>query len=356
MKDVLDDIQITRVSQSRLPSVDLSDVKFGSVFSDHMFVADFIDGKWQQPRIMPYGPISIEPGAKVFHYGQAVFEGMKAFKDKDGHIFLFRPDKNFHRMNKSAWRLGMPEIPEEYFMGGIQKLVELDKDWIPDGDEASLYIRPVYIAIDSQIAATPSRNYRFMIITSPARKYFSGDEVKVKFEQKYSRACPGGVGFAKAAGNYAAQFMPTAKANAEGYKQLIWTDSTTHEIVEESGAMNIFFRIGDEVVTPQLTDTILPGVTRDSLLTLGKDHGLNIGERKITVDELVDAAEKGELKEMFGAGTAVTVLPIQGFGHEDHYYELPKLDNPIAGILKQMLLDIQYNRAPDPYGWRVQVM
>ena len=355
MKDVLDDIHITKTSQSRLPSVDLSNLTFGSVFSDHMFIADYIDGEWQTPQIMPYGPISIEPGAKVFHYGQAVFEGMKAFKDKDGNIFLFRPDKNFERINRSAWRLAMPPIPEEYFMGGIKKLVELDKDWIPEGEGASLYIRPVYIAIDNQIAASPSKNYRFMIITSPAQSYFSG-EVKVKIEQKYSRACDGGVGFAKAAGNYAAQFMPTALANKEGYKQLIWTDSKTHELVEESGAMNVFFRIGDEICTAPLSDRILPGVTRDSLLQLGKDHGLNIRERKITVDELVEAAEKGELKEIFGAGTAVTVLPIKGFGYEDKYYEMPELENPVALVLKHMLLDIQYNRAPDPYGWRYQIL
>ena len=355
MKDVLDDIQITRTSQSRLPSVDLTDLKFGSVFSDHMFVADYIDGRWQRPRIMPYGPIPMEPGAKVFHYGQAVFEGMKAFKDAEGKIFLFRPDMNFKRLNKSAWRLAMPPVPEEYFMGGIKKLIELDKDWIPEGNGASLYIRPVYFAIDNQIAATPSRNYRFIIMTSPAQSYFSG-EVKVKIEQRYSRACKGGVGFAKAAGNYAAQFMPTVEANKEGYKQLIWTDSATHELVEESGAMNVFFRIGDEICTPELTDSILPGVTRDSLLKLGKDQGLNIRARKITVDELVEAAEKGELKEIFGAGTAVTVMPIVGFGYEDKYYPMPQLDNPVSEVLRQMLTDIQYNRAPDPYGWRYRVM
>ncbi len=355
MKDVLDDIRIIPVTESRLPSTDLSDVTFGSVFSDHMFIVDYIDGQWQQPEIRPYGPIPMEPGAKVFHYGQAVFEGMKAYKDEQGQIFLFRPEMNFKRINRSAIRLGMPEIPEEFFMGGIKKLIELDKDWIPEGEGSSLYIRPVYIAIENQIAASPSRDYRFMIITSPAQSYFSG-EVKVKIEKKYSRACSGGVGAAKAAGNYAAQFMPTEKARKEGYKQLIWTDSKTHELVEESGAMNIFFRIGDEICTSPLYDTILPGVTRDSLLTLGKDHGLNIKERKITVDELVRAAENGELKEIFGAGTAVVVLPIQGFGYEDKYYEMPKLENPVANVLKQILMDIQYNRAHDPYGWRVKVL
>ncbi|NPA42477.1 MAG: branched-chain amino acid aminotransferase [Chlorobi bacterium] len=355
MKDALDDLKITLVEESRLPQVDLLHLTFGTVFSDHMFIADYIDGRWQTPEIRPYGPIELYPGAKVFHYGQAVFEGMKAFKDEEGRVFLFRPDKNFERINRSAWRLAMPPIPEEFFMGGIKKLIELDKDWIPDGEGASLYIRPVYIAIDNQIAANASRNYRFMIMTSPAQKYFSG-EVKVKIEQHYSRACAGGVGFAKAAGNYAAQFMPTMEAAKEGYTQLIWTDSKTHQLVEESGAMNVFFRIGDEICTPELTDSILPGVTRDSLLTLGRDQGLNMVERKITVDELVDAAESGELKEIFGAGTAVTVLPIKGFGYKDKYYPMPELDNPIAGILKQMLLDIQYNRAPDPYGWRVRVL
>ncbi len=355
MKDVLDDLKIIKTSQSRLPQVDLSNLTFGSVFSDHMFVVDYIDGQWQEPRIMPYGPLPMEPGAKVFHYGQAVFEGMKAFKDEQGNVFLFRPEMNFERINRSAWRLAMPQIPEEFFMGGIKKLIELDKDWIPDGEGASLYIRPVYIATENQIAASVSRNYRFMIITSPAQSYFSG-EVKVKIEKRYTRACHGGVGSAKAAGNYAAQFMPTQQARKEGYKQLIWTDSKTHELIEESGAMNLFFRIGDEICTSPLYDTILPGVTRDSLLTLGRDHGLDIKERKITVTELVEAAEKGELKEIFGSGTAVTVLPIVGFGYEDKYYPTPQLDNPLWSVLKQMLMDIQYNRAPDPYGWRVKVL
>ncbi len=355
MKDVLDGIRITRTSRSRLPDTDFSDLKFGSVFSDHMFVADYMDGRWLAPEILPYGPLPMEPGAKVFHYGQAVFEGMKAFKDSEGNVFLFRPEKNFERINRSACRLAMPQIPEEYFMGGIKKLIELDKDWIPEGEGSSLYIRPVYIAIDNQIAASPSENYRFIIITSPAKSYFSG-EVKVKIERRYSRACDGGVGSAKAAGNYAAQFMPTEQARKEGYKQLIWTDSKTHELVEESGAMNIFFRIGDEVCTAPLSDRILPGVTRDSLIRLGRDHGLQINERPITVDELIEAAEKGFLKEIFGAGTAVTVLPIVGFGYEDRYYPVPTYDNNVWRTLRQMLMDIQYNRAPDPYGWRVRVL
>jgi branched-chain amino acid aminotransferase len=355
MKDVSDDIKIIKTSQSRLPGTDFTNLSFGSVFSDHMFIADYINGEWQQPEIRPYGPMQMEPGAKVFHYGQAIFEGMKAFKDAEGKVFLFRPEMNFKRMNRSAWRLAMPQIPESYFMGGIKKLIELDKDWIPEGDGASLYIRPVMIAIENQIAANPSRDYRFMIITSPAKSYFSGGDVKVKIEKTFSRACPGGMGSAKAAGNYAAQFLPTEQARKEGYKQLIWTDSITHELIEESGAMNLFFRIGDEIVTAPLTDRILPGVTRDSLLRLGRDHGLNMSERKITVTELIEAAANGKLLEIFGSGTAVTVLPIKGFGYEDKYYEMPEIDNPVADILKQMLLDIQYNRAPDPYGWRVRV-
>ena len=355
MKAIDDLFDIQTVRESKLQNTPLDNLTFGTVFSDHMLVADFIDGKWQKPKIMPYGPLPYEPSAKVFHYGQAIFEGLKAFRDKKGNIFLFRPDKNFERINNSAKRLAMPPIPKEYFIDGIKKLVELDQNWVPDKPESSLYIRPVYIAIDNEIAASPSRSYRFMIMTSPAQAYYKG-EVKVKIEERYSRSCPGGTGYAKAAGNYAAQFMPTEKAKQEGYKQVIWTDAKSHELVEESGTMNVFFRIGNKLLTAPASDLILPGVTRDSIIRLAKDNGMDVEVRPVKVEEIIEAAENGELKEIFGSGTAATVLPIIGLGYKDEYYPLPQPEDAYATKLKQMLMDIQYNRAPDPYGWRVPVV
>lgn len=347
-------IKITRIERSRLPQTDLSDIKFGTIFTDHMFVADFRDGKWQAPEIVPYGPMPMEPAAKVFHYGQAVFEGMKAYKDEHGDVFLFRPEMNLHRINRSAWRLAMPEIPEDYFMEGLKALVDIDRDWIPSEYGASLYLRPVYFAIDNEIAASVSQAYRFIIIASPAKSYYTG-EVKVKIEERFSRACNGGVGFAKAAGNYAAQFLATERAKKEGYKQIIWTDSKTHEFVEEAGTMNLFFRIGDTLITAPTSDRILHGVTRDSIIRLARYHKMPVEVRRLTVDEVMDAARADQLKEIFGSGTAATVLPIKGIGYREEYYELVPPENSYANLLKQMLMDIQYNRVPDPFGWRVKV-
>ncbi len=354
-REISELVDIQTVNESSFKPELLHDIRFGTVFTDHMLVADFKNGQWQKPKIMPYGPLAYEPSAKVFHYGQAIFEGMKAFKDNVGNVFLFRPRKNFERMNKSAERLAMPLIPEEYFMEGIKQLVALDRQWIPEGEGASLYIRPVYIATDNEIAASPSQSYRFMVILSPAQAYYRG-EVKVKFETRYSRACPGGTGYAKAAGNYAAQFMPTEKAKKEGYQQVIWTDAVTHELVEESGTMNVFFRINDTLLTAPVNDQILNGVTRDSIIQLAKDNRIPIEVRKITVDELVEAAKAGNLKEIFGSGTAATVLPIKGLGWKNEFYELQPPVDSYADRLKKMLMDIQYNRTADPYGWRVPVI
>ena len=348
---------IEKTTQSKLPEADFSNLVFGKRFSDHMLVADYENGKWQTPKIMPYQALSYEPSAKVFHYGQAVFEGMKAYKDQNGNIFLFRPEENFERMNNSAKRLGMPPIPKEYFIEGIKQLVKLDKDWIPTGQGESLYIRPVYIATENAVAASPSDSYRFMIMTSPAGKYYSGD-VKVKIEDRYSRACDGGVGYAKAAGNYAAQFYPTQLAKEEGFQQVIWTDAKEHKYMEEAGTMNIFFRIGDKLLTAPtipVSSRILPGVTRKSIIRLAQDNGIEVEVRPIEVKEVMDAAKNGELKEIFGAGTAATVLPIVGVKYKDFYTDLPKLEDSYAERFKKMLMDIQYNRAEDPYGWRVPV-
>ena len=351
------DIKLTieRRKESKLPQVDFSNLVFGKVFSDHMFLADNKNGKWLDPQIIPYQALPYEPSAKVFHYGQAVFEGMKSYKDKNGNVFLFRPEENFKRINNSAKRLGMPEIPKEYFMEGLKNLVKLDKDWIPTGEGESLYLRPVYIATENAVAASPSKDYRFMIIASPSGKYYSGD-VKVKIEDRYSRACDGGVGFAKAAGNYAAQFYPTELAKQEGFQQIIWTDSKEHKYLEEAGTMNMFFRIGDKLLTaPTTSSRILPGITRKSILELAEYYDIDYEVRPVEVAEIIDAAKNGELKEIFGAGTAATVLPIVGVKYKDFYTDLPKLNDSYANRFKKWIMDIQYNRADDPFGWRVEV-
>jgi len=355
--EVKNNFIIEKIQESRLPKADFSNLVFGRMFADHMLVADYVDGKWQTPKIMPYQALPYEPSSKVFHYGQAIFEGMKAYKDEQGNVFLFRPEDNYERMNNSAKRLGMPPIPKAYFVNGIKELVKLDKDWIPTGFGESLYIRPVYIATENAVAASPSNSYRFMIITSPAGKYYTG-KVKVKIEDKFSRACDGGVGYAKAAGNYAAQFYPTEKAKAEGYQQIIWTDAAEHKYLEEAGTMNIFFRIGDKLLTaptvPQST-RILPGVTRKSIIQLAKDKGIGIEVRPIEIKEVIEASKSGNLKEIFGAGTAATVLPIAGLKYKDYVADLPKIDKSYADYFYKTITDIQYNRVEDPYGWRVKV-
>lgn len=348
-------LKIERRKDSKLAETDFSNLVFGRVFSDHMFLADYENGNWLAPKIIPYQALPYEPSCKVFHYGQAVFEGMKAYKDKNGKVFLFRPEENWKRINNSAKRLGMPEIPKEYFMDGIKTLVDLDKEWIPTGEAESLYLRPVYIGIENAVAASPSMKYRFMIIASPAGKYYVGD-VKVKIEDRFSRACDGGVGFAKAAGNYAAQFYPTEMAKKEGFKQIIWTDSKEHKYLEEAGTMNMFFRIGDKLLTaPTDSSRILPGITRKSIIQLAQDNGVDIEVRPVEVAEVIEAAQTGNLKEIFGAGTAATILPIVGLKYKEFYSDLPRLDNSYANRFKKMLMDIQYNRVDDPYGWRVEV-
>ena len=347
-------IAINRIENSKIANVDFDNLPFGSVYSDHMFTCDFIDGKWQHAKIEPFAPIELLPSAKIFHYGQSIFEGMKAYKDADDNIMLFRPLDNWKRLNKSAERLMMPPIPEEIFMEGLQELLKVDSDWIPTKDGSSLYIRPFMFASGSGFHASPADAYKLVIATAPSGAYFAG-KVTVKIEEKYARAANGGVGFAKAGGNYAAQFYPTQLAIEKGYNQVIWTDDNTHEYIEEAGAMNIFVRINDTLITSPTSDRILDGVTRKSILEIAEDNGIKTEVRKISVKEVVEAAQTGALKEMFGAGTAAVISPISGFGYQDSDYELPKLDNPYASQLKKLITDIQTNKTEDPYGWRVFV-
>ncbi len=347
-------IDIQKISKSKISEVDFNNLPFGQVTSDHMFICDYKDGQWQQPKIIPYQNFSLDPSARIFHYGQSVFEGMKAYKDDKDKVWLFRPLENQKRINISSERLSMPAFPEDYFMDGLLALVKLEKDWIPQTEGSSLYIRPYIFATGTGFHASPADAYKFVIACSPSESYFSG-KVKVLIEEKYSRSANGGVGFAKAGGNYAGQFYPTQLAKAKGYQQVIWTDDNTHEYIEEAGAMNVFIRIGDTLITSPVSDRILDGITRKSVIDIAKDEKISVEIRKITVSELVEASKNGSLKEMFGAGTAAVISPINGFGYREKDYELPELENSYASRFKKRITDIQYNRAEDKFGWRYLV-
>ena len=347
-------IKLELTKNSKIESVDFNNLPFGSVYSDHMFVCDFKEGKWQNPTIKPFAPISLMPSAKIFHYGQSIFEGMKAYKDKNNNTLLFRPLDNCKRLNISAERMVIPQIPEDLFMNGLKKLLEVDNNWIPTNEGSSLYIRPFMFASGNGFHASPADEYKLIIATAPSGAYFAG-KVKVLIEEKYARAANGGVGFAKAGGNYAAQFYPTQLAVEKGYNQVIWTDDNTHEYIEEAGAMNIFIRINDTLITSPTSDRILDGITRKSIIQIAKDSGIDVEVRKISVSEVISAAQSGSLKEMFGAGTAAVISPIASFGYKEQDYELPELENSFALTLKKQITDIQTNKAEDPYGWRVKV-
>jgi branched-chain amino acid aminotransferase len=348
------EIDIVKASSSKIASVDFENLTFGNIFTDHMLICDFKDDAWQKPIIKPYEPFLIDPSAKVFHYGQAIFEGMKAYKDENDAIWLFRPDKNFKRFNKSAKRMAMPEVPENIFMEGLKAVVDLDREWVKKGLGNTLYLRPFMIATGHGVIAQPSNEYRFMIILSPAKSYYSG-EVKVIIAEHYSRAANGGIGAAKAAGNYSAQFYPTKLANEKGYQQIIWTDDATHTKLEEAGTMNVFFRINDTLYTAPTSERILDGVTRKSLIELAQRDGLNVEVRSVLVEELVNAAKDGSLKEIFGAGTAAVVSPIVAFAYQGTEYQLPKIENSFALQLKEDLTKIQYKLAEDTFGWTVKI-
>jgi len=347
-------ITIERAQSSKIAKVDFDNLAFGSTFSDHMLVCNYRNGSWETPKIIPYGPISLAPSAKIFHYGQSIFEGMKAYKDENDDVFLFRPLDNHKRFNISASRMSMPEISEDYFMEGLKTLLELEKAWIPQTEGSAMYIRPFMFASGEGFHASPADEYTFIICLAPSGPYFAG-QVKVLIEEKYSRSANGGVGYAKTGGNYAGQFHPTQLAKAKGYHQVIWTDDHKHENIEEAGAMNIFVRIGDTLITGPTSDRILDGITRKSVLEVAKSKGIRTEVRTITVTEVVAAAKDGSLKEMFGAGTAAVISPIAGFGYRDTDYELPEVDNSYAAMLKEHITDIQYNRAEDPFGWRVKI-
>jgi branched-chain amino acid aminotransferase len=347
-------VTIENIVNSKINKVDFTNLKFGHVFTDYMFECDYIDKSWVNPTIKPFGNLSISPASKVFHYGQAVFEGMKAYKDDQGKIWLFRPEENFKRINKSSKRLAIPEFPRDLFFEALEKMLLLDKEWIKSGIGNSLYIRPFVIATQTEVSASPSNEYKFLILFSPAQAYYAGD-VKVVIAEHYSRSADGGVGAAKAAGNYAAQFYPTNLAKEKGFQQIIWTDSKEHKYLEEAGTMNVFFRINDTLITAPTSDRILDGVTRKSLIALAKRDGIIVEERRISVDELKEASKNNSLKEIFGAGTAAVISPVSDFSHKNQVYHLPEIKESYARNFKSKLLNIQHNITEDSFGWRYPV-
>lgn len=344
-------ISITRVARSRVSEVDRADLPFGGVFTDHMAIVDYADGAWRNPRVVPFAPLELSPAAMVLHYGQAVFEGMKVFKNGDGHAVGFRLDAHVARLNRSCARLMMPEVPDELFREMLKAVVSVDTDWIPTAEGSSLYVRPFVIATDAALGVKPSKTYSFIIILSPSGPYYSAP-LKLKVEETYSRAAPGGVGSAKAAGNYAASLLPTAQAVSEGFDQVLWTDSATHTFVEESGTMNICFVIDGKLVTPAIGDTVLDSITRSSLVALAHDKGIPVDERRVRVDEVCDAIEKGTLTESFGVGTAVVVAPVASITYKGKTYTVPApTEQSISMKLKAELSAIRTGAASDPHGW-----
>ena len=348
-------MKINRVEKSRIDSVDFENLTFGKIFTDHMFISKYKNGEWSSGEIKPYENISISPSSRALHYGQAIFEGMKCFKSEQDELFLFRPEENFKRFNKSSIRLAIPEIHDDIFFNGLKELLKIDSEWVKKGIGNALYVRPFVFASEPSINASEANEYTFMIICSPSKSYYGDMEISVKIEEKYSRAAKGGVGYAKAAGNYAAAFYPTKLAIEQGFQQIIWTDSNNHNAIEEAGTMNLFFVIGDKLITSPTSDSILDGITRKSIIELAKFHNIDVLEREITIDEILKEHKSGNLKEIFGSGTAVVVLPIKSFGHRDQLYTLNSEKSSVSSFLKEKLNNIQYNISNEFKNWKFKI-
>lgn len=349
-------IPVQKTTKSKLQETDFSNLVFGKTISDHMFVADYKNGEWTDLRIEPYAALDLHPANAALHYGQSIFEGMKAYKNEKGEILIFRGDANAHRMNESATRMCMPEIPEEIFMEGLLQLLDLDRNWVPSGKGASLYIRPFMFATDNYIGVKPSDTYKFIIFTCPVGAYYS-KPVNVKVETEFTRATEGGTGAAKTAGNYAASLFPALQAQRAGYDQLLWTDGKSHSKIEESGTMNVMFDINGTLITaPTNTGTILKGITRDSVIQLAKDWGMPLEERFLTVSELQEALEKGTLREAFGTGTAATIAHIAKINVNGKDYILPeKNSDAFSNKVLNELDGIKYGDIADTRGWIVKI-
>jgi len=344
-------IPVTKTTNPRLPHFKIETLQFGKHFTDHMLMADYIDGEWKNIEIKPYASFEVDPASAVLHYGQTIFEGIKAYKNNKDEVVIFRPDQNFIRFNVSADRMQMPAVPEWLFMEGMKQLIALDKGWIPSLPDHSLYIRPFMIATDPFLGVRPSTTYKFMILLGPSGPYFSAP-MKIVIEEKYTRAAPGGVGYAKNGGNYGGSLYPVELAKKRGFDQILWTDAFEHKYVEEVGVMNVMFVIDGKVITPSLErGTVLKGVTRDSAITLLRDMGYVVEERNLSVDEIVEAHKKGLLQEVFGVGTAAVVSFIINLTYKDYSmdFDLDKLK--VAPALKQHLNDIRVGNVPDKHNW-----
>lgn len=349
------DFNITRVERSKLNDINLENIPFGKYFTDHMLEVDYEDGEWKTPEIKPYQPLLMEPSLAAIHYGQAIFEGVKAYKNAEGEAYIFRPQDNFHRFNISAERMQMPTIPEDIFMDGMKMLIQMDTNWIPAQKDHSLYIRPFMFSTDETIGVKPSEKYKFMIILSPTGPYYS-TPMRIYVEEQYVRAVPGGVGYAKAAGNYGAAMFATAEAKKKGYDQVLWTDAFEHKYVQECGTMNVFFIIGNTAITPALEQgTILAGVTRNSVIHLLRDIGFNVEERPLSLDDVIDAYKAGLLYEVFGTGTAATISLIKELRYKDFVMEFNVDAWQTAPEIKKRLDNIRYGASEDTHGWMVKV-
>jgi len=346
------EITINHVEQTKISSYDIENVGFGKVFTDHMFSCDYIDGTWQNPRIEPFGKIELSPTLSALHYGQAIFEGMKAFKNSDGKVAFFRPLENLKRLNLSAERMCMPQLPAEVFMEALHQLVKLDAAWIPVNAGSALYIRPFMFATDDFLGVKQSETYKFMVYACPVNAYYS-HYLKVKVEERYTRGAIGGVGFAKCAGNYAAAMYPTMLAQKEGFDQVLWTDGATHTLLEETGTSNVFVVTKDAIYTPDLSETLLDGITRNSVIELLKDWGQNIVERNISVDELIQWHKSGDLLEMFVSGTAATLTNIEMFSYQKINYELNTNIDLLSVKIKEEFNAIRIGAIADRFNWMI---
>lgn len=353
------DIKITKTTEPKQKPAADQPLGFGKIFTDHMFVMNYTEGQgWHDARIVPFQNISLSPAAMVYHYGQEMFEGLKAYKGENDEVYLFRPDMNAKRTNVTNDRLCIPNIPEEDFVQAVKTVVDIDRDWIPTAPGTSLYVRPFIIATDEFLGVAPSKTYMFMVILSPSGAYYSSGlaPVGIWIEDEYVRAVKGGMGFAKTGGNYAASLIGQVKAHNDDYSQVLWLDGVERKYIEEVGSMNIFFKLDGKVVTPALNGSILPGITRNSTIQLCKSWGYEVEERKISVDEIVEAQKNGKLEEVFGTGTAAVISPVGKLRYVD---DVMIINNGEIGELSQKLYDtmtgIQYGKLDDPFGWRVSV-
>jgi branched-chain amino acid aminotransferase len=349
------DFNITKVAHSKLNDINLENIPFGKYFTDHMVEVDYENGEWKTPEIKPYQPLMLEPSLAALHYGQAIFEGVKAYKNDAGEVQIFRPYDNFVRFNISAERMQMPTVPEEIFMEGMKRLINIDSNWIPAQPNHSLYIRPFMFSSDELIGVKPSEKYKFLIILSPTGPYYS-TPMRIYVEEKYVRAVPGGTGYAKAAGNYGASMYATAEAKKKGYDQVLWTDAIEHQYVQECGMMNVFFIIGNTAITPDLeSGTILAGVTRNSVIELIKEMGLTVEERPLNINEIIEAHKAGLLHEVFGTGTAATISLIKELRYKDYVMEFDVENWKTAPEIKKRLNDIRYGKTADNHGWMLKI-